>query len=187
MASPVGVPLPAGVVALMVPVTAAALPAAIPTSIALVTLPATQADPDPSGNDFIPHRTEVSVLAMTASSVGTTIDHFEAVVDESGGSCIDADRSSTSRMSAFLGVGANCCSPQMRVVPPAPPPPVVPKVPAAELPAAPVPTWPQAPPHPATAVVPAWPPGPEWPPWPRPPGVLVPAQPAPSNATDNEI
>src|ERR1700722_18833958 len=142
MASPVGVPLPAGVVVLMAPVTAAAFPAATPTSMALVTLPATHSDPEPSGNDFIPHSTEVSVLVMTASRVGTTIDHFEAVVDESGGSIIDAERSSTSRMSAFLGVGANCCSPQVRVVPPVP---SMPAVPVAELPAAPLPTRPPAP------------------------------------------
>src|SRR5580698_4609963 len=145
MASPVGVPLPAGVVALMAAVTAAALPAAIPTSMAVVTLPATHAEPEPSGNDFIPQSTEVSVPVMTALRVGTTIDHFEAVVDESGGSCIDAERSSTSKMSAFLGVGANCCSPQLRMPPP-PPTPVVPNVPAAELPAAPLPTWPPVPP-----------------------------------------
>src|SRR5450432_1498034 len=107
MASPVGVPLPSGVVVLMAPVTAPAFLAATPTSMWLVTLPAAQADPDPSGKDFIPHRTELSVAVMTVSSVGTTMLHCEAVVLEFGGSCIEAERSRTSRMSALVGVGWN--------------------------------------------------------------------------------
>src|SRR5450432_3081040 len=121
----------------MPPVTAFAFIAAMDTSILLVTLPATQAFSSTPftcwGNDFIPHRTELSVPVITALRVGTTIFHFDVVPPLSGGSCIDAERSRTSRMSAFLGVGLNVKRPQARLVPPAPPFPVPPFEPAAPL------------------------------------------------------
>src|ERR1022692_2025569 len=145
----------------MASVTALAFIAATCTSMALVTLLATQAEPDPSGNDFIPHRTELSVAVTTLLRVGITTLHLDGVPEAPIGSSIDAERSRTSNRSAFFGMGLNWYRPQLRSVPPPPPVPVPPLEPA--LPGPPLePAAPVVPPAPVVAAFPPWPLLPAW-------------------------
>ena len=113
MASAVGVPLPAGVSAVMALFIAVPFMAATLMSMALVTPPAQSLIESVyvSGNDFIPHEIELWVALTTASSDGTTICHLVVVLPAgapSGMSIIEPDLSSTIKMSAALGVGLNC-------------------------------------------------------------------------------
>src|SRR5450631_4151187 len=173
MASPVGVPFPAGVSAVIAPFICVPSIAATLTSTMPVTPPAQSSSESvyASGNDFIPQEIELCVAVTTASSDGTTICHLVVVLPAgapSGMSIIEPDRSSTIKMSAALGVGLNCSRPQFAVpaslmltspplpvvltLPPVPvvvlpPEPTVP--PLAPLPPVPLPIAP-LPPSPAT-------------------------------------
>src|SRR6185312_1836326 len=112
MASPVGVPLPLGVVAAMVPVMVAPSLAAIGTSGVLPSGPAQSLLPSlaASGKVLRPQEIELCVAVTICSMAGTTICHLVVVLPDgapSGTSSIDPERSSTIRMSAFFGVGWN--------------------------------------------------------------------------------
>src|SRR6188768_2737968 len=76
MASPVGVPMPAGVVAVIWVVTGPAFLAAMATGMALVTEPAAHDIPSPSGKTLRPQETEASVAVTTSLTPGTTRSHL---------------------------------------------------------------------------------------------------------------
>src|SRR3954463_1885143 len=102
MASPVGVPLPSGVVAATAAVTACALPDFTATGIALVTEPAMHSEPSPSGNTFKPQDTDALVCDTTSLTPGTTRSHLEVPLVPAGASFMDPERSSTIKISAGL-------------------------------------------------------------------------------------
>src|SRR3982751_5011341 len=104
MVSPVGVPLPSGVVALTASVTSFALPDATGTGMASVTDAAMQAEPSPSGNSLRPQDTVFPVVVTTSFTPGTTKLHLLAPRLPLGGSAMDPERSSTSKISAGFWV-----------------------------------------------------------------------------------
>src|SRR6187431_1395738 len=110
IASPVGVPFPSGVVAVICAVTSAALPAAIGTGMALVTEAAMHSEPSPSGNTLSPQETEASVAVTTSLTPGTTSAHLVSLLLlPLGFSFIDPERSSTIKISAGRRLRLKSC------------------------------------------------------------------------------
>src|ERR1041385_8961094 len=145
MTSPVGVPLPFGLVDDTAAVTFVAFAAAIGTSMVFVT---THDVVSPSGKVFRPHDTRASVLVTTSLIAGTVRSHFDVdAVAPSGGSFMEPERSSTRSNFAGFRASGTVCPPHWRmpgppsasmmspppnpasVSAPLPPPPLVPALP----------------------------------------------------------